>query len=643
MAVRCLCLPSTSPTPPGSLGGNPCTVARRHAEGAPLNEPQHRHDGVSQPLVDAELTRLAASAPFRHAVRQLRFLRHLVAATLAGQGQSLREMSLGVEIFMRSASRFDPQHDSIVRVEARRLRQKLAAYYADEGQGARLEFVLPVGSYQMEFRHRAGTPGHERARNAVAVFAWAVRGAEAAPLSTTLHAELVGALARLNGLKVVSAPGAPPGDELVQVRKAGRRVGVDSVVQGVLIAPAQGETDARATAAPWGLHLQLRRVDDGALLWSRHAMLDAESPLLTLETLARGIIATLHRDAAERQLQRIALVRRRPALPGLGSGMPSRELLDRLDLARAAMRGNTPEGYRKAVSWCEGITIAAPEHASAFALLADALIATVAITAVPAQPTMQAARAAALRALELDAELSDAHGALGFIHHAFDRDVQAAETSLLEALRLAPSAAPVHARYGFMLMMQRRFGQARAAYREARELDPLSLLYRTHEALIAVYERDWAQARAALDDVLEVAPGHVIARSLLAACELYSGDAGAGLRAYEALAKDYPKLSIGPCGMAQALALLGREAEAEVLLQRLIDEHEAGWVSPYQVAMVQARLQRPGQALHWLALAATQRDFNLICVDVDPGFDGLRADPRWQPFSRAVGRAVSHE
>ena len=173
------------------------------------------------------------------------------------------------------------------------------------------------------------------------------------------------------------------------------------------------------------------------------------------------------------------------------------------------------------------------------------------------------------------------------------------------------------------------FGQARAAYREARELDPLSLLYRTHEALIAVYVRDWGQARAALDDVLEVAPGHVIARSLLAACKLYSGDAEAGLQAYAALAKEYPKLSIGPCGMAQALALLGREAEAEVLLQRLINEHEAGWVSPYQVAMVQARLQRPELALHWLHAAVQARDFNVVCIDVDPAFDALRLRPDW--------------
>ena len=586
---------------------------------------------MSRPLVDAELARIAASTPFRRAVRQLRFLRLLVAATLAGDHHRLREMSLGIEVFMRSAARFDPRLDTIVRVEARRLRQKLEAYYADDGQDARLQFVLPVGGYRIEFRHLSPAAANGRARNSVAVFPWVVQGADAAtaPLLTTLHAEMVGALARLNGLKVVNAAGTPPGDAVAQIRQAGRRIGVDSIVQGVFAAPTP------AGAGTWSLHLQLRRVDDGALLWSRHATLDAVSPLLTLETLARGIIATLHRDAAERQLQRITLMRQRPALPGLATGIPSRALLDRLDLARTAMRSNTLDGYRKAVMWCESATVEAPEHAGAFALLASALVATVGITAVPAQPTMEAARAAALRALELDAEMYDAHVQLGFIHHVYDRDAVRAEASMLEALRLAPSAAPSHAAYGFMLMMRRRFGQARAAYLEARELDPLSLLYRTHEALIAIYERDWETAHAGLDAVLEVAPGHLIARSLHAACALYTGDAASALQAYTQIDNEVPKLSIGRCGTAQALALLGREAEADVLLRRLVEDHDAGWVSPYQIAMVLARLMRPAEALHWLRRATDMRDFNVICIDVDPTFDALRQHPQWQPFSPA--------
>lgn len=106
-------------------------------------------------LVDAELDRLAASAPFRRAHRHLRFLRHLLALGRAGDAAGLREMALGVAVFHRRADQFDPRADSIVRVEARRLRGKLAEYYAGEGRSARVEFLLPVGSYQLQVRLRA--------------------------------------------------------------------------------------------------------------------------------------------------------------------------------------------------------------------------------------------------------------------------------------------------------------------------------------------------------------------------------------------------------------------------------------------------------------------------------------------------------
>lgn len=103
-------------------------------------------------LIAGELDRLSASAPFRRAHRHLRFLRHLVALSRSGDSAGLREMALGVAVFHRPPDRFDPRSDSIVRVEARRLRQKLAAYYAGEGQAARLRFELAVGSYHVDIQ-----------------------------------------------------------------------------------------------------------------------------------------------------------------------------------------------------------------------------------------------------------------------------------------------------------------------------------------------------------------------------------------------------------------------------------------------------------------------------------------------------------
>jgi tetratricopeptide (TPR) repeat protein len=98
-------------------------------------------------VVEAELSRALASPEFAPSQRQQRFLHYLVHHTLAGAHATLKETVLAVEVFGRNADRFDPRQDSIVRVEAGRLRQRLARYYAGSGQGARMRIDLPVGSY----------------------------------------------------------------------------------------------------------------------------------------------------------------------------------------------------------------------------------------------------------------------------------------------------------------------------------------------------------------------------------------------------------------------------------------------------------------------------------------------------------------
>ncbi len=93
------------------------------------------------------LARLDRSRAFRSASRHRALLHYLVARLLAGQTAALKESVIAVEVFGRSAHAFDPARDSIVRVEARRLRARLATSHADEGRGVALRIVLPVGSY----------------------------------------------------------------------------------------------------------------------------------------------------------------------------------------------------------------------------------------------------------------------------------------------------------------------------------------------------------------------------------------------------------------------------------------------------------------------------------------------------------------
>ncbi len=100
----------------------------------------------SEADVRRQLDRLLASAVFVNAGRMSRFLKFIVEKTLAGEGERLKEYVVGVEVFDRD-TRYDPRVDSIVRVEAARLRSKLAEYYAGEGRGDAVILSLPKGGY----------------------------------------------------------------------------------------------------------------------------------------------------------------------------------------------------------------------------------------------------------------------------------------------------------------------------------------------------------------------------------------------------------------------------------------------------------------------------------------------------------------
>jgi serine/threonine-protein kinase len=593
-----------------------------------LPEPEASLPEPSPALIEAELDRLAASDSFVRSTRHVKLLRHLAALALRGDHAGMREMSLGVAVFGRDAASFDPRADSIVRVEARRLRQRLTAYYANEGQDARVEFHLPVGSYRLSWLRRVVPPPMQRTRASVAVFDFGLDPDGLVPppgsAEAALTAEFSQLLARLNGLRVVMAGRASTAPDAA-ARDAARALGVGTLLHGRVAAGGQQPR----------LALSLSQVDDGALMWAGTEPYDAAAPTLGLLPLARQLIAVLHRDAERRKWQRIGPAERR-RVPEPRS---STALSESLALARAAMLRHTVEGYRRAVALAEQATALDPGCAEAHALHADARMALAGITAVPSQPELVLAEAAAQRALALDPDCSAAHSAMGQLRLLVHHDWPGAEARLLAALRTAPGDAATHARYGWALMMRGRYAEARAAYLEARDLNPLSLLYRTHEALIAIYERRWDPAAQGLAAVLDVAPEHLIALALRGAMELYRNDVAAAEATYAGLSRQVPALSIGLCGLAQVEALRGDRASAEVRLQDLIARVGAGTAPPYQVAMVQARLGRLDAAAEWLDRSAAANDFNFVCAGVDPCFDALRATPTGSALLRKYGMA----
>lgn len=122
---------------------------------------------VAPPQLEQALTQIERSRAFRHSRRHRALLRHLVHRALSGDHASLKESVLAVEVFGRPASRFDPKTDTIVRVETRRLRQRLLQYYAGEGRTLPVRIELPVGSYVPLIAPRVdAAQGHESTRRA---------------------------------------------------------------------------------------------------------------------------------------------------------------------------------------------------------------------------------------------------------------------------------------------------------------------------------------------------------------------------------------------------------------------------------------------------------------------------------------------
>ena len=122
--------------------------------------------------VQAELERVLASKGFAGAERQRRMLRYIVEQTLAGRTDELKEYSVGVEVFDRD-DKYDPRLDSIVRVEAGRLRSRLDEYYNGDGAAAPVRITLPRGGYVAQFEARQPAPSPVAAMPEPARRSWA--------------------------------------------------------------------------------------------------------------------------------------------------------------------------------------------------------------------------------------------------------------------------------------------------------------------------------------------------------------------------------------------------------------------------------------------------------------------------------------
>ena len=188
---------------------------------------------VSAALVATELARIEASATFRRSPRHQRLLRYLVTRTLVGDAARLKESVLAVEVFGRDPAGFDPQKDTTVRVEARRLRQKLARFYEREGAACTLAIRLDAGGYVPTFELRPTAAAEGLPSLVVLPFVNLSGDAAIDAWCDALTDEMIDALVQLPGLKVVARTTSFSfKGRHVDVRQIARKVGVQTLLEG---------------------------------------------------------------------------------------------------------------------------------------------------------------------------------------------------------------------------------------------------------------------------------------------------------------------------------------------------------------------------------------------------------------------------
>jgi len=297
----------------------------------------------------------------------------------------------------------------------------------------------------------------------------------------------------------------------------------------------------------------------------------------------------------------------------------------------------TTEGMKAAIGFYERAIEIDPGCALAWAGIADSYGVMGGIKAVPPEDAFPRAKSAALRALERDPRLADAHASLGYVHRLFDWDWPAAERAFREAVRLNPSHANGHRWYGQFLSGMGRHDEAIEEVMRALELDPLSIIIHTAVGDVYFYARRYAEAIVYYRKGLEMDPDFLAGHSDLARALEFSGHADEAIAEYETAIRLAGTSDVDPSiGLANAYAVAGRREESLAVLDELQRWRAQRYVSPWGLASIYARLGEEGLALDWLERAYVEHDSTLVWLKVHPRFDPLRSQRRFASLLRQM-------
>jgi TolB-like protein/Tfp pilus assembly protein PilF len=298
-------------------------------------------------------------------------------------------------------------------------------------------------------------------------------------------------------------------------------------------------------------------------------------------------------------------------------------------------KGGT-ENRKRANDYFQQAVARDPNYALAYAELADSYAGMAASSEVDQKDYLNKAEAAARKGLELDENLPDTHTALGFIYlHAWNW--AAAEQEYKRAIELNPNLPHAHGSYAAFLSRMCRHDEAVREATLTRDLDPLSLESNRVLGYRLYHARRYDEAIAVFKKLIEMDPNYDAAYGLMAYCHVAKGQFKDAIAAfYEAIRLGDKSTSI-QVYLGEAYASNGERQKAEAILKELQNTKE--YVSPGELAVLYGALGDKEGAFASLNKAYADHDLQLQFLKVDPSYDRLRDDPRFQELLQKVGLA----
>ncbi len=390
--------------------------------------------------------------------------------------------------------------------------------------------------------------------------------------------------------------------------QAGRSLDVDSVLDGSI--------------QHWGdkirVNVRLLKVADGSLLWTG-----------TFDENFTDIFVV--QDAISNRVASALALR----LDNGEKGGINKKYTKNLEAYQLYLKGRlqilklTPAESQKGIAYFQEAIEIDPNYALAYVGLASAYRSLALAAEMPPSEFLPKAKAAAQKAIDIDETLAEAHAELGYNIFWYDWDWSLAESHDKRAIELNPNSSEAHFAYAHLLSDLGRHTEALAAVRRARDLDPLNLKADVAEGQFLLYAGQTDDALAKLQRALEIDPNYWFAHMWASSAFIDKGMYAEGISAADkALAlSDVNTLTSAFAGYA--LARSDKQAEARVVLAKLLKSSRDRYVPPYNIALIYNGLGDRHEALAWLERGFAERDPRMVFLKVEPKWNNLREEPRF--------------